>query len=50
MSAPSSQNPFAVLGHAQYRLLFIDTTLGMLAFGMMQVVQGRRSVLATCCV
>jgi MFS family permease len=40
MSAPSSQNPFAVLGHAQYRLLFIGTTLGMLAFGMMQVVQG----------
>jgi MFS family permease len=39
-SAPRSQNPFAVLGHAQFRLLFIGTTLSMLAFGMMQVVQG----------
>src|SRR5947207_3535731 len=39
-SAPSSQNPFAVLGNAQFRLLFVGTTLSMLAFGMMQVVQG----------
>ena len=34
------QNPFAVLGNQQYRLLFIGTTLSMMAFGMMQVVQG----------
>jgi MFS family permease len=34
------QNPFAVLGNVQFRLLFIGTTLSMLAFGMMQVVQG----------
>jgi predicted MFS family arabinose efflux permease len=39
-SPPSSQNPFAILGNVQYRLLFIGTTLSMLAFGMMQVVQG----------
>lgn len=35
-----TRNPFAVLHHPQYRLLFIGTTLSMLAFGMMQVVQG----------
>lgn len=39
-SSSGRQNPFAVLGNAQYRLLFIGTTLSMLAFGMMQVVQG----------
>ena len=35
-----STSPFSVLGHSQYRLLFIGTTLAMLAFGMMNVVQG----------
>ncbi len=39
-SAPRGQNPLAVLGNTQYRLLFVGTTLSMLAFGMMQVVQG----------
>jgi len=39
-SVSSRQNPLAVLSNAQYRLLFIGTTLTMLAFGMMQVVQG----------
>jgi hypothetical protein len=39
-SAPGGQHPFAVLGNAQFRLFFIGTTLTMLAFGMMQVVQG----------
>src|SRR5689334_7531938 len=34
------EGPFAVLGNVQFRLLFIGTTLSMLAFGMMQVVQG----------
>lgn len=38
--APGRTNPFAVLGNTQYRLLFIGTTLTMLAFGMMQVAQG----------
>ncbi|MBK9343891.1 MAG: MFS transporter [Dehalococcoidia bacterium] len=39
--APSTRkNPFTVLAHWQYRLLFIGTTMSMLAFGMMQVVQG----------
>ncbi|MBK8558494.1 hypothetical protein [Candidatus Amarobacter glycogenicus] len=39
--APSTRkNPFTVLAHRQYRLLFIGTTMSMLAFGMMQVVQG----------
>lgn len=33
-------NPLTVLSHRQFRLLFIGTTLSMLAFGMMQVVQG----------
>lgn len=37
---PKSRNPLAVLGNVQYRLLFLGTTLSMLAFGMMQVVQG----------
>ncbi|MCC7089228.1 MAG: MFS transporter [Chloroflexi bacterium] len=36
----STQNPFSVLQNTQYRLLFAGTTLAMLAFGMMQVVQG----------
>ncbi len=35
-----SSSPFSVLRHAQYRLLFIGSTLAMLAFGMMNVVQG----------
>ncbi len=34
------KNPFSVLSHKQYRLLFIGTTMSQLAFGMMQVVQG----------
>ena len=29
-----------MLAHSQYRLLFIGSTLAMLAFGMMNVVQG----------
>lgn len=33
-------SPFSVLGDSQYRLLFIGTTLAMMAFGMMNVVQG----------
>ncbi len=32
--------PLGVLANQQYRLLFIGNTLSMLAFGMMQVVQG----------
>lgn len=39
-SASRGQNPLAVLGNSQYRLLFIGSALSMLAFGMMQVVQG----------
>ena len=39
-SPGGSRNPLAVLGNAQYRLLFIGSTLTMLAFGMMQVAQG----------
>lgn len=39
--SPSGRsNPLTVLGHKQFRLLFLGTTLSMLAFGMMQVVQG----------
>jgi MFS family permease len=38
--APARHGPLAVLGNAQYRLLFAGNTLTMLAFGMMQVVQG----------
>jgi len=34
------QNPLTVLSDRQFRLLFLGTTLSMLAFGMMQVVQG----------
>ncbi|MBA4180421.1 MAG: hypothetical protein C0506_07525 [Anaerolinea sp.] len=34
------RSPFTVLGHAQYRLLFIGSALAMLAFGMLNVVQG----------
>ncbi|MFN0145287.1 MAG: MFS transporter, partial [Dehalococcoidia bacterium] len=34
------RSPFRVLGHSQYRLLFIGSTLAMVAFGMMNVVQG----------
>ncbi len=40
MPASGSQNPLAVLGNSQYRLLFIGNVLSMLAFGMMQVAQG----------
>src|SRR6476646_7708356 len=42
MSAPGPGNRSAlsVLANTQYRLLFIGTSLSMLAFGMMQVVQG----------
>jgi MFS family permease len=42
MTAPANQDRavHAVLGDAQFRLLFAGTTLGMLAFGMMQVAQG----------
>lgn len=36
----SGRNPLSVLGNRQYLLLFIGTTLSMLAFGMMQVAQG----------
>ena len=39
--APSTrQNPLTVLSDSQFRLLFLGSTLSMLAFGMMQVVQG----------
>ena len=34
-------NPLTVLNNRQFRLLFLDTTFSMLAFGMMQVVQGK---------
>ncbi|MGD9893805.1 MAG: MFS transporter [Dehalococcoidia bacterium] len=40
MPGGGGQNPLAVLGNEQYRLLFIGNALSMLAFGMMQVVQG----------
>jgi MFS family permease len=40
MPSPRGQNPLAVLSNGQYRLLFLGTTLSMLAFGMMQVAQG----------
>ena len=36
----TSGSPFSVLAHSQYRLLFIGSTLAMMAFGMMNVVQG----------
>ena len=39
-SRGDSTSPFSVLAHSQYRLLFIGSTLAMLAFGMMNVVQG----------
>jgi MFS family permease len=39
-STSGGHNPLGVLRHGQYRLLFLGTTLSMLAFGMMQVVQG----------
>ncbi len=35
-----SSHPFAVLQNRQFMLLFLGTTLSMVAFGMMQVVQG----------
>ena len=42
MASPEGQSksPLTVLNHRQFRLLFLGTTLSMLAFGMMQVVQG----------
>ena len=40
-SASQRSNPLTVLGNKQFRLLFLGTTLYMLAFGMMQVVQGK---------
>ncbi|MBI2764419.1 MAG: MFS transporter [Chloroflexi bacterium] len=42
MSDPENAaiSPFSVLAHSQYRLLLIGTTLAMVAFGMMNVVQG----------
>jgi predicted MFS family arabinose efflux permease len=39
-AASGRTNPLGVLRNRQYRLLFIGTSLSMLAFGMMQVVQG----------
>jgi MFS family permease len=38
--AAIQRSPFRVLGHSQYRLLFVGTTLAMVAFGMMNVTQG----------
>ena len=38
--ANSGSNPLTVLRNKQFRLLFLGTTLSMMAFGMMQVVQG----------
>ncbi len=40
MSESGNRSPFRVLGHRQYRLLFVGTTLAMVAFGMMNVAQG----------
>jgi MFS family permease len=40
MSASDGRAPWLVLRHMQFRLLFVGTTLTMLAFGMMQVAQG----------
>jgi MFS family permease len=39
-STAARRGPAAVLAYPQFRLLCIGTTLSMLAFGMMQVVQG----------
>ncbi|MEP6871617.1 MAG: hypothetical protein ABI939_07170, partial [Anaerolineaceae bacterium] len=39
-SRGDSASPFSVLRHSQYRLLFLGSTLAMMAFGMMNVVQG----------
>lgn len=36
----AGSNPLTVLRNKQFRLLFFGTTLSMMAFGMMQVVQG----------
>jgi MFS family permease len=36
----TGSNPLTVLSNRQFRLLFTGTSLSMLAFGMMQVVQG----------
>lgn len=40
LTASGSTQPFVVLKQRQYLLLFVGTTLAMLAFGMMQVAQG----------
>lgn len=40
VATAESKSPFSVLGHSQYRLLFLGSALAMLAFGMMSVVQG----------
>lgn len=42
MNRPATprSNPLTVLANKQFKLLFFGTTLSMLAFGMMQVVQG----------
>lgn len=39
-SSGTRKNPFTVLKDREFRLLFSGTTFAMLAFGMMQVVQG----------
>lgn len=36
----AGRSPFSVLNHPQYRLLFLGTAFAMVAFGMMNVVQG----------
>ncbi len=36
----AGRSPFAVLNHPQYRLLFLGSAFAMVAFGMMNVVQG----------
>ena len=36
----ANRSPFTVLKHPQFRLLFLGSALAMVAFGMMQVVQG----------
>ena len=41
LPAGTRSNPLTVLNNRQFRLLFLGTTLSMLAFGMMQVVQGK---------
>jgi len=38
-STAASSSPFSVLAHGQFRLLFIGSTLAMMAFGMLNVVK-----------